>query len=99
MFLSLCFSCVVGRSSMHWLLHSRPMVSPITFPLSTINTLLAPMHELLYAQPPPPTGVTASGEKISPRSLPLSALAGVPVLEYQITTEALLVTAINKTEK
>ena len=84
---------------MRWLLHSRPMVSPVTFPLATINTLLAPMNELIYAQEAPPAGVTATGEKISPRSLPLSSLAGVPVLEYEIAAEALQIVAIHKTEK
>lgn len=75
------------------------MVSPVTYPLSTINSLLAPMSELLYAQSPPPAGITPTGEKISPRSLPLSEITGIPVIQYEITDEALQLVAIHKTEK
>lgn len=72
------------------------------YPLASINRLLVPMNELVTAQPPPPVnslGVTSSGEKISPRSVPLSEIPGIPTLQYQIKPESIEIVAIQLAEK
>lgn len=89
----------LGPSSDRWYLHSRPLANSATFTIPELNTLLTPMTHLLHAndditRPDDHTHrqrvlQDERGEKISPRSMPLGKLPGMPIMQYQVTPESL----------